>query len=246
MTLDFGHSATTVALLAAAGFLAALARGFSGFGAALIFMPLGSALVGPAATAAVMMIVDGLCAWVMVPSAWPLFERRSVVIMAMGATLTVPVGGWILVTTDPTALRWAFCVVIFALLALLMSGWRYRGAGGTGVTVAVGMASGLLSGVAQMGGPPIVVYWLGGQRPPAVMRANIVMFLLWGAVLTAFVYATAGLLDRQVIALSVACGPVYMVGVLLGSRMFGLASALTFRRICYGLIGLAAVLGLPR
>jgi len=37
---------------------AGLARGFSGFGAALIFMPLASAIAGPQTAAAVLVLID--------------------------------------------------------------------------------------------------------------------------------------------------------------------------------------------
>ena len=245
-TAEFGHSATTIALLALAGFVAALARGFSGFGAALIFMPLGSALVGPAVTSAVMLVVDAVCALWMVPPAIRVFERRAVAVMALGSTLTVPLGTWLLVESDPIALRWSFCVIIAAMLILLMSGWRFRGQAGVPVTVGVGMASGLLSGVAQMGGPPVVVYWLGGDSTPSVMRANLVMFFLWGTVVTLLSYGSSGLLSPEVLWLSLICGPAYLVGIVLGSRMFHLAAPRTFRRICYALIALAALVGMPR
>jgi uncharacterized protein len=45
------HSIDSLAFLIAASFVASLARGFSGFGGALIFMPLASAAVGPQAAA---------------------------------------------------------------------------------------------------------------------------------------------------------------------------------------------------
>jgi hypothetical protein len=38
---------------------------------------------------------------------------------------------------------------------------------------------------------------------------------------------------------------MFGIGLWLGSRMFGLASEETFRRICYALIALAALVSLP-
>ena len=40
--------------------------------------------------------------------------------------------------------------------------------------------------------------------------------------------------------------PAYLVGIVLGSRIFHLAAPRTFRRICYALIALAALVGMPR
>ena len=50
----------TVVFLIAAALAAGLARGFSGFGAALIFVPLASAVVGPQVAVPLLLVVDGV------------------------------------------------------------------------------------------------------------------------------------------------------------------------------------------
>ena len=59
-SLITAHSPTLLAMFAGAAFLAGLARGFSGFGAALIFIPLASAIVGPRVASAVLLVVDAV------------------------------------------------------------------------------------------------------------------------------------------------------------------------------------------
>lgn len=58
--LIIAHSPTLLAMFVGAAFLAGLARGFSGFGAALIFIPLASAIVGPRIASVVLLVVDGV------------------------------------------------------------------------------------------------------------------------------------------------------------------------------------------
>ena len=53
------------------------------------------------------------------------------------------------------------------------------------------------------------------------------------------------LLSYAILGLAVAIGPAYGIGLWLGSHMFGLASEATFRRICYALIAIAALVSLP-
>jgi hypothetical protein len=55
----------------------------------------------------------------------------------------------------------------------------------------------------------------------------------------------AGLITSDSIRLSVLVGPVYALGVWLGSQLFGRASETLFRSICYALIAAAAIVGLP-
>lgn len=232
-------------LLLAAAFIAGLARGFSGFGAALIFVPLGSAAVGPKLAVPVLLLVDAVTSLPLLPNAWRIGGRREVWVMAAGAFVGVPLGTYVLSQADPLVLRWAIVGLVVALLLLVMSGWRYRGQPSPPLTVGVGALSGFLSGAAQVGGPPVVVYWLGGARTHHQVRANIFLYFAVSTVLTFIAYLAGGLLTREVLMLSILTAPSYGVGLWLGSKLFGKANETTFRNACFALIALAALLGLP-
>lgn len=240
-----GQPWPTVAFLLAVAFVAGLARGFSGFGSALIFIPLGSAAVGPALASAVLLAVDGLGSTPMLPSAWKNADRRAVFTMSAGAVVAVPIGTIALAWIDPSTLRWGICVAILALVALLASGWRYAGQPSAPITVGVGLISGFLTGSAQIGGAPAIAYWLGGESHARNVRANLVLYLACSTIYSVIAYAISGLFNWRMAALSLAVGPVYVAGTLLGMRMFGLASQQAFRRACFALIALSAILGMP-
>lgn len=231
--------------LALSALVAGLARGFSGFGAGLIFMPLASSALGPRVAAPVLLVIDLVMSLPMLVRAWRGFDRRDVGLMTLGSLIGVPLGGLVLARADPVLMRWGIVVLIVALLALLVSGWRYRGSPAAPLTVAVGSAAGFLSGLAQVGGPPVVAYWLGGAIPPARVRANLIVFFAAASVTTVASYLAGGLLTARVLALSCVAGPAYGLGLYLGSRLFGMASEATFRRACYALIAAAAVISMP-
>lgn len=136
-------------------------------------------------------------------------------------------------------------MVVVALLALLVSGWRYHGQPSMLLTIGVGLISGLFTGAAQIGGPLVVAYWLGGSIPSLVVRANIVLYFAISTVLTIMSYLAGSLITQSVLALSLMTSPLYGLGLYLGSRFFGRAGEATFRYVCYGLIAAAATLGLP-
>jgi uncharacterized membrane protein YfcA len=71
------------------------------------------------------------------------------------------------------------------------------------------------------------------------------VFFAASSVFTIFSYLIGGVLTASVAGLAVLTGPAFGIGLWLGSRMFGLASEETFRRICYALIALAALVSLP-
>jgi len=238
-------STSALIRLAAIAFVASVARGFSGFGSALIFMPLAGTVVPPKTAAALLLIIDFISAAPLVPNAWKIAQRKTVGVMALGALIGVPVGTWVLTRLDPVVTRWIIASLVFVLLALLISGWRYRGKPHPAIATGVGSLAGLCSGLAQTGGPPIVTFWLGQPIASAVARANIVLYFGVSDIFSIVTYLLSGLLTTDIVRLCLIIGPVYGFGLFLGAQMFGVASETIFRRVCYSLIAIAGVIGLP-
>lgn len=239
------HSPSALVLLVAAAFIASLARGFSGFGGALIFVPLASAAVGPQAAAPILLVIDGIAQLALLRSAWRQANRREVGIMAAGALIGIPLGAAILAYVDAVRLRWGIAALIVAMLALLTSGWRYHGRPNVPTTLGVGFSAGILSGAVQAAGPPVVAYWLGGTSSVLTVRANLILFFFCTSAVAAISYLAGGLLDLDVLLLSALTVPGYALGMFLGTRMFGLAGDAMFRRVCLVLIAAAAIISLP-
>src|ERR1700752_2889479 len=125
---------TTFAAIAicAIAFVSGTARGFSGFGSALIFMPLASSMVAPRLVAALLLIIDFIAATPLIPNAWKYADRKATAIIVAGALVGVPIGTYFLSRLDPVTTRWIISGFVLALLTLLLSGWRYRGRGDAG------------------------------------------------------------------------------------------------------------------
>ena len=56
--------------ICAIAFVSGTARGFSGFGSALIFMPLASSMAAPRLVAALLLMIDFIAAAPLLPNAW--------------------------------------------------------------------------------------------------------------------------------------------------------------------------------
>jgi uncharacterized protein len=231
--------------ICAVAFVSGTARGFSGFGSALIFMPLASSIADPRLVAALLLIIDFVAAAPLLPGAWEKADRKATAIIVFGALIGVPIGTYFLSRLEPVTTRWIISAFVFALLLLLLSGWRYRGKDHAAVSVGIGGLSGFCSGLAQTGGPPIVGYWLGRPIPSVVARANIVLFFGASDLFSAVSYTAAGLITMDAIKFALVVGPVYGIGVWFGASLFGRASETVFRAICYALIAAAVIFGLP-
>jgi len=240
-----GVSPNVAIAICAIALVCGTARGFSGFGSALIFMPLASSIAAPRLVAALLLIIDFVAAAPLVPNAWKHADRKATAVIVFGALIGVPVGTWFLSRLEPVTTRWIISAFVTALLLLLLSGWRYRGKDHAALSIAIGALSGFCSGLAQTGGPPIVGYWLGRPIASVVARANILLFFGASDFFSVVSYALTGLITLDAIKFSLVVGPVYAIGVLLGAMLFGKASEALFRAICYALIALAVITGLP-
>src|SRR3982075_3830717 len=231
--------------ICAIALVSGIARGFSGFGSALIFMPLASSIAAPRLVAALLLITDFIGSAPLIPNAWKQADRKATAIMALGALVGVPIGTWLLSRLEPGTTRWVISVFVFALLLLLLSGWRYRGKDHAAISIGIGGLSGFCSGLAQTGGPPIVGYWLGRPIASVIARANILLFFGASDFFSVISYALTGLITADAIRFSLLVGPVYAIGVGIGAALFGRASEALFRAICYALIAAAVIIGLP-
>jgi uncharacterized protein len=238
-------SFTTAIVICAIAFVSGTARGFSGFGSALIFMPLASSMAAPRLVAALLLIIDFVAAAPLIPNAWRHADRKATAVMVAGAVVGVPLGTYCLSRLDPVTTRWIISGFVLALLLLLVSGWRYRGKDYAAISVGIGGLSGFCSGLAQTGGPPIVGYWLGRPVASAIARANILLFFAASDFFSVVSYALAGLITTDAIRFSLLIGPIYAIGVGFGAALFGRASETLFRAICYVLIAAAVIIGLP-
>jgi uncharacterized membrane protein YfcA len=230
---------------ALAAFAAATIRGFSGFGAGLVFMPVAAASFGPKVAAGILMIIDTILILPFVAKAVPIVDWREILPLGLAAVVTVPAGAVVLVYVDPIALRWGLSLAIFISVGVLAAGWRYRGPTRMWLSGIVGATAGFLSGAAQIPGPPVLIYWLGREVVSATMRANAIVFFCFTTVVSAIAFLIGGIFTAEVLALSTALFPVYAIGIFIGSRLFGLASEATYRRIAYASILFVALASLP-
>jgi len=219
-----------VAAALAIAALAGAVRGVTGFGGALVMTPPLAFLFGPALAVPVALVLESFAAAPMLAQ-----TRRQVRWRTLGPILaaecaTVPLGGYILASTDPATLRRAIAAIVIAFALMLLSGWRYHGRRRVGTSVALGALSGTMAGATSIGGPPGILYLLAGPDPVAVTRANLTLFVAVTSLAALVALRASGVLGVEAVLAGLALAPFYFAGLLAGARAFARFSDARFRR----------------
>jgi uncharacterized membrane protein YfcA len=220
-------------------------RGFAGFGAGMVFMPVAAALVGPRIAVVIIWLVDTLPTLPILVPAFGQVRWRSVLPVIAGYAPALPFGVWWLAAGNVELLRWAISLAVLVAVAVLWSGWRYSGERSPVVAASAGAFSGVIGGATQLAGPPVVIYWLSSDAPAWQFRANVIVYFCLTTILSGSGMAVAGLFTMKAATYAVIFAPVYAAGVYAGKRLFPHASEGFFRRTAFCLILFAALSGMP-
>ena len=221
--------------------VAGVVRGLVGFGAAMILVPILSAVMNPTVAVPLLTVVDGLVTLPLFVAATRECRWREIVPLTIAGVAALPVGIAVLVHVPTETLRLGISITILLLVAILASGWRYRGSPSLPITLGVGAASGALGGSTGMIGPPVILFWLGGQNNAALVRTNINAFFGLMILITIVAYWIGGLFTREILAVSVLLAPIYGLAVWVGARGFRHTSDALYRRFAFALITLIAI-----
>ena len=104
----------------------------------------------------------------------------------------------------------------------------------------------MLNGLAQLGGMPLAIFWLGAQKNDSGQtRDNLLVFFAILTIISGVIFAWSGILKLEQIWTALPLAVAYGIGVVTGARGFHKASEEAFRRISYLVIGASVALALP-
>lgn len=233
-----------LALLGLAAFVSGLVRGFSGFGTALVYLPVAAQVLPPFGAILTLIFMDVLAPLPNLKRAWASVDRPDLARLSLACFLLLPVGLWVLDSVSPEAFRILVSGLALAMLAVLIAGLRWRGAVPPRAVTGIGAVSGFLGGVAGVPGPPVILFYMARPLEPARIRATILLYLFAFDLMMMGWLAGFGLLAAEFVVLGLALGLPGMAGNWLGGRLFDPARERFYRAAAYGLIALAALSGL--
>ena len=212
------------------GFAGGLMHGFTGWGGAMVMMPLMCLIYSPIQSLGIVLIGSMLVSAQLFPWAIKRMDWPEIKPILAAIVITIPAGTYLLFHLEPVLVIRIIGAIIILSALLQLSGWRYRGPRGTFPATCTGVACGFINGFSGLGGAPLVLYILSNPVHAERQRANLIIVVTVISVWVFVSVVAGGGMDSQSIARGMIIAPMQFVGAWIGARLFQHFSGEVFRK----------------
>lgn len=224
--------------------LAALVRGYTGFGFAAIAIT-GLNLIWPPQTSVpVILLLDVIGTLGLLGPAWPHMHKGLIARLSIGAVVGVPIGLGVLIHVPELWLKLMISAAVLVMTLLLIRKPVTLNRERFWLTRLMGAVSGALTAAASVGGLPIVCYLLSNPLEPRLQRATMVIFLTGVDLLSLILLAVSGVISSSLIVPFLSLLLPTIVGVQLGQWAFHHWRPKSFHPVALPILTLLSVCGL--
>ena len=228
-----------------AALLAGLVRGFSGFGTAMVFLPIASQYLTPFESIASLAIMEFFGTFAVMRKSWSDADKVDLARLVVGMTIVTPFALLLLAKVGADFYRYSVSVLSLFLLLLIGLGVRYKGKLNPFVIFSVGGLGGLTGGLTGIPGPPVILLYVASSHPISVIRANNLLFLYFFDVCVVLIFALSGVLTLKIFLLGSILALPNFLGNFIGAKLFDPEKTNQYRMFAYIIIAVAAISGLP-
>ena len=231
--------------IAGAYLIAGVVRGFTGFGTALIVVPVAGIFLEPAAILLMIGVTGILSNILLVPGAWRVADRSEVAVLSLAAIPGTWLGLWLLSSVDGTIVRWVVTVLAGVTLLAVITGWQWRGRLERGGLACIGGAAGTVGGMTALTGPIALIFYLANARKAESVRANMILFLGALDVMLVFNIVATGLATWTLVCVGLIVSVPYLSTIAVGQALFDPSRERLYRALAYTIVAIAVLTGSP-
>lgn len=200
-------------------FLSTFVRGLTGFGNALVAMPLLALVLRLEVATPLVALTAVIMATLMLGGNWRQVEVGSAWRLLLASVPGVFIGLWLLRTMDERPIRIGLALLILAYSAYDLGRPRLARLRSNRWAYLAGFLAGLVGGACNANGPPIVVYGTMRGWNPSQFRATLQGFFLPAGLFILAGHAAAGFWTPEVLRLLLYSLPAVGLGLFLGSLL---------------------------
>ncbi len=223
-------------------FLAAIVRGYSGFGFSILAITALSLVFPPTEIVPAIFMMEIAASLHLLASIWKDIHWRSLAPLIAGCIVATPLGVWLLANVPAPPMQMALSVFVLVAVGLMAKGFALKSVPGPAVSAAAGAAAGLANGAFGIGGPPVILFYFASPAGHSAGRASLIAFFLATDVIGLAFQGPHGLVTWEAVWRAAAFLPPLFAGVWLGARSFKGSNPESFRKWMLMILALLAVL----
>ncbi|MDB1126016.1 sulfite exporter TauE/SafE family protein [Vibrio algarum] len=224
--------------------LAALVRGYAGFGFTAIAVVGMNFFLSPQQSIPVVLGLDVLCSVGLLRQAIRQADMSTFKVLTLGSILGIPFGLSLLVLIPEEVLKLLICIAILLFSMVLIFDFRLRSAEGMATKLSFGMASGVGTAGASVGGPMIVCYMLSSPLTPSAQRATMILFFIVSELLALVALFAGGLVDVHILTMLASLLIPTLVIVRMGQWLFNRYPPKSLKHFALPIMVMVSILGI--
>ncbi len=245
MELFAGFTAAQIAFALAAALGSAFVRGLTGFGMAILLVPV-LALALPPVEAVVLTNACSLMIGATEIRSLVRDAEKTAWVIGVLVVVTTPLGLYALSLTGKDVARLVIALIALSAFVAILLPRRGEAVPGPLTTGGVGVLSGLMTGYAGMPGPPVVPYYAGRTLPRPTIKASMQLIFTIAASAGLASALWLSILRWELLAFALVMLPMIIAGNRLGARVSGRVSDPVWRMSVGLVLGGAAAAAFAR
>ncbi len=226
-------TAGNIILLSLIIFTASVVRGFTGFGLALVAVPLIQFLMPVTDTAVFIAMVNFVFSLLYYRRSSRVISGQPLGAMALWTGVGVAAGTLILKFVNPAYIQLGWGVLIIFIVYALFRGFNFHIGSDKRALTLSGLLGGTLAGATGITGPPVAVILSSMKTPKEKFNAVISVFILFAVSYALVFYLITGLVRKETLLLALCTLPALLAGLYTGDRLVARISQKAFTNIVY-------------
>ena len=212
-------------------FAGAYLKGFTGFGASMLWMTSLSLVLPPVQVVPMVLMFEVVTSIALLPQLWKEVQWKSIGLLLVGTWVATPLGIFVLSSVPAAPMRMGLAVIVFVAAVLILRGFALENEPGRLATTGIGLVAGVLNGSMGIVGPPVILFYFSSPIGVVAGRASIIAYFIGTDSVGAGMFMAQGLIDESVYCRTAMFLPILMVGVVIGNRGFLNTSPETFKKV---------------
>jgi uncharacterized membrane protein YfcA len=225
-------------------FVASVVRGFTGFGLALVAVPLIQFFMPVTDTAVFIALINLIFSVLYYQRSREFIRGQPLGRMALWTGIGVAAGTVVLKFVNPACIQLVWGFLIILIVITLARGFSFTIRSDASAMTLSGLFGGVLAGATGITGPPVAIILSALKTPKDKFNATISVFILFAVSYALVFYLISGLVAWQTVLLALCSVPALLAGLRTGDILVSRISQNTFSNIIYTVLIIMGIITL--